>query len=52
MLKGFYYVVIICSDYFCLKMFYMDVLGFLIIDENYCEVRDFYKCDFVLFDGS
>jgi len=33
-------------------MFYTDVLGFSIIDENYREARDSYKCDLVLPDGS
>jgi len=52
MLKGFHHVAIICSDYPRSKTFYTDVLGFSIIDENYREARDSYKCDLALPDGS
>ena len=52
MLKGFHHVAIICSDYPRSKAFYKDVLGFSIIDENYREARDSYKCDLGLPDGS
>lgn len=51
MLLGIYYVVIICSDYLMFKWFYIDVLGFLVIDENYWEVCNLYKCDLGLLDG-
>lgn len=52
MLNGFHHVAIICSDYARSKAFYTDVLGFSIIDENYREARDSYKCDLALPDGS
>ena len=52
MLKGFHHVAVICSDYPRSKAFYTDVLGFSIIDENYREARDSYKCDLGLPDGS
>ena len=52
MLNGFHHVAIICSDYTRSKAFYTDVLGFSIIDENYREARDSYKCDLALPDGS
>lgn len=52
MLNGFHHVAIICSDYACSKAFYTDVLGFSVLDENYREARDSYKCDLALPDGS
>mgnify|MGYP000271210792 FL=1 len=52
MLNGFHHVAIICSDYARSKAFYTDVLGFSVIDENYREARDSYKCDLALPDGS
>lgn len=52
MFNGFHHVAIICSDYTRSKAFYTDVLGFSIIDENYREARDSYKCDLALPDGS
>ena len=52
MLNGFHHVAIICSDYTRSKAFYTDVLGFSVIDENYREARDSYKCDLALPDGS
>lgn len=51
MLKCIYYVVIICLDYLCFKVFYMEILGLCVLVENYCVVWDFYKLDLVLFDG-
>lgn len=52
MLKGFHHIAVICSDYPRSKSFYTDVLGFSVIDENYREARDSYKCDLKLPDGS
>ena len=52
MLKGFHHVAVICSDYPRSKAFYTDVLGFTVIDENYREARQSYKCDLALPDGS
>lgn len=52
MLNGFHHVAIICSDYARSKAFYTDVLGFSVLDENYREARDSYKCDLALPDGS
>ena len=52
MLSGIHHVAIICSDYPTSKRFYTDVLGFSVIDENYREARDSYKCDLGLPDGT
>lgn len=40
-----YYVVIIGSNYECLKVFYVNVLGCKIIEEIYRKERDLYKLD-------
>ena len=52
MLRGIHHVAVICSDYPVSKQFYVDVLGFKVIDENYREARDSYKCDLALPDGT
>lgn len=52
MLKGIHHVAIICSDYIRTKYFYTQILKLKIIDENYREVRDSYKLDLVLPDGT
>ncbi len=52
MLSGIHHVAIICSDYPTSKRFYTDVLGFSVIDENYREARNSYKCDLGLPDGT
>lgn len=52
MLKGFHHIAIICSNYPVSKHFYTDVLGFDVLDENYRESRQSYKCDLALPDGS
>ncbi len=52
MLDGFHHVAVICSDYPTSKAFYTETLGFTVLDENYREARDSYKCDLVLPDGS
>lgn len=52
MLNGFHHVAVICSDYPTSKAFYTETLGFTVLDENYREARDSYKCDLALPDGS
>lgn len=52
MLDGFHHVAVICSDYPASKAFYTETLGFEVLDENYREARDSYKCDLALPDGS
>lgn len=52
MLKGIHHVAIICSDYPRSKAFYTQILGLKIIAENYREIRDSYKLDLALPDGS
>ncbi len=52
MLDGFHHVAVICSDYPVSKAFYTETLGFKVLDENYREARDSYKCDLALPDGS
>lgn len=52
MLKGIHHVAIICSDYTKSKAFYEEVLECEVIDENYREERDSYKCDLKLPDGN
>ncbi|WP_137165691.1 SMU1112c/YaeR family gloxylase I-like metalloprotein [Salinimonas lutimaris] len=52
MLRGIHHVAVICSDYPVSKHFYVNVLGFKVIDENYREARDSYKCDLALPDGT
>ena len=43
-----HHVALICSDYKASRHFYVDLLGFEIIRENYRENRGDYKLDFVL----
>ncbi len=52
MLKGIHHTAIICSDYQRSKRFYVSILGLDIIAENYRELRDSYKLDLCLPDGS
>ena len=52
MLKGIHHIAIICSDYERSKNFYVSVLGFEIIAENYRATRDSYKLDLRLPDGA
>ena len=42
---GFHHVAIIASNYEVSKQFYIDVLGFEVIAENYRKDRDSYKLD-------
>lgn len=48
MLKNIHHIAIICSDYQRSKNFYMEVLGFEMIAENYREERKSYKLDLAL----
>lgn len=48
MLKDVHHIAIICSDYERSKYFYVEVLGFQIINENYREARQSYKLDLAL----
>ena len=41
----FHHVAIICSDYEKSKQFYVDILGFSIIEETYRKERQSYKLD-------
>lgn len=47
-LKDIHHIAIICSDYEKSKKFYVDILGFSIIQEVYREARDSYKLDLAL----
>ena len=51
-LQGFHHVAIIASDYERAKAFYVDILGFEVMAENYRSDRDSYKLDLRLQDGS
>jgi len=52
MLTGTHHIAIICSDYLRSKMFYNELLGFVIIAENYRAERQSYKLDLQLPDGT
>lgn len=43
--KGFHHVAIICSDYEKSKHFYVNILGFEVLQETFREARDSYKLD-------
>jgi glyoxylase I family protein len=43
--QGFHHVAIICSDYEKSKYFYVEILGFAVIQETFRETRDSYKLD-------
>ncbi|NEO49376.1 MAG: VOC family protein [Moorea sp. SIO4A3] len=49
--KGFHHVAIICSDYEKSKQFYVDILGFSIIEETFRAARKSYKLDLQVGDG-
>ena len=51
MLTRIHHVAIICSDYEKSKEFYVDLLGFKILEENYRKERDSYKLDIALPNG-
>lgn len=42
---GFHHVAIIASDYQLSRHFYVDVLGFVVIAENFRAERNSWKCD-------
>ena len=42
---GIHHVAIICSDYECSKKFYVEVLGFAVIQETFRANRNSYKLD-------
>ena len=44
-LKKIHHVAIICSDYQTSKHFYVDILGFSVINETFRESRNSYKLD-------
>jgi len=44
-ITGIHHVAIICSNYECSKKFYVEVLGFSIINETYRAQRNSYKLD-------
>ncbi|TQF70220.1 SMU1112c/YaeR family gloxylase I-like metalloprotein [Pseudoalteromonas luteoviolacea] len=50
-LKKVHHAAIICSDYQASKAFYTEILGLVIVAENYREPRDSYKLDLRLPDG-
>ncbi len=50
--QGFHHVAIICSDYERSKHFYVEVLGFPIIEETYRVARDSYKLDLRVGEGT
>jgi glyoxylase I family protein len=51
-IRGIHHVAIIASDYARSKAFYTEVLGLKVIAETYREVRDSYKLDLALPDGT
>jgi glyoxylase I family protein len=51
-IKALHHVAIIASDYARSKRFYTEVLGLKVIEETYREVRDSYKLDLALPDGT
>ncbi|EKQ70629.1 lactoylglutathione lyase-like lyase [Leptolyngbyaceae cyanobacterium JSC-12] len=44
-MRGIHHVAIICSDYERSKRFYVELLGFPILQETYREARNSYKLD-------
>jgi len=52
MLRGIHHVAIICADYDKSKDFYTRILGLKVLAENYRAVRDSFKLDLALPDGS
>lgn len=49
---GIHHVAVICSDYARSKVFYTEILGLRVIDENYREQRQSWKLDLGLPDGT
>lgn len=50
-LKSIHHIAIIASNYEVSKNFYVNILGFKIIRENYREERQSYKLDFKIGDS-
>ena len=50
-LKRIHHVAIICSDYQTSKHFYVNILGFSVINETFRESRNSYKLDLQLNSG-
>jgi glyoxylase I family protein len=50
--KGIHHVAIICSNYERSKRFYVEVLGFPVIQETYRAARDSYKLDLQVGEGA
>lgn len=48
---GFHHVAIIASDYQLSRHFYVDVLGFMVIAENFRAERNSWKCDLKIGDA-
>ncbi|MEJ7589834.1 MAG: VOC family protein [Ferruginibacter sp.] len=44
-IKGIHHVAILTDDYERSKLFYIDVLGFVVVEETYREERQSYKLD-------
>jgi len=51
-LKAIHHVAIICSDYPRSKRFYTELLGLVVIAENYRHERDSWKLDLALPNGN
>lgn len=49
--KGIHHVAIICSNYEISKRFYVDILGFSIIEETFRAARNSYKLDLQVGEG-
>lgn len=49
--KGIHHVAIICSNYEISKRFYVDILGFSIIEETFRAARNSYKLDLRVGEG-
>lgn len=47
-IKSIHHIAIIAQHYEKTKIFYTDILGFTVIQENYREQRRSYKCDLAL----
>jgi glyoxylase I family protein len=47
-LKSVHHIAIICSDYQASRKFYVDILGFEVLQEVYREARDSWKLDLSL----
>jgi glyoxylase I family protein len=50
-IKGFHHVALICSDYEKSKHFYVDILGFSIIQETFRAAKQSYKLDLRISNG-